>query len=633
MANKPDNPFKFWEELKRRKVVRVIIGYLASSYVILELTSIVAEPWGLPDWTINFVSILLIIGFFVTVIISWIFDVTPDGIKKTESAKVIKLKETISAPVKRKLRVSDVIIGILLVVVLILVYPKIFNKDKFRGIRDEDGRISVAVMPIRNLTNDTLFNFYQEAIQDELINDLTSSKELNVRQFSTVYGFIQSKGNVEYASLSPEVGLNISKQLNAKVTIIGSIVPARDNYRLNIQLINTETQDAIESFQVEGDDLIEMEDSISVLLMDYLITMVLGEGIDHDVRTMITTQNSEAYRYYIEGIKHSFNNKFLYAISSFEKSIKHDSTFAVALFGLSVTNYELGNKFKADSIFNIAYQYIDNLPEYHRITMEGFKLRLEKDLYGGINYYHQLIELDPESRVTWNFLGDAYLRVQNYEKCIEAYERYIELDNKWGPWGKFFWPYVELGLAYHELGNHDRENELYEMAYKISSDPVITQYQLMCSLSQGNISSSNKYKNQLITILKESGVYTEDLLNSGLGDLYSYAGIQDSAEYYLRWSFDLNPQSYSSKRDLATFLVTNDINSSESIELINDLYTNHSNWFTRYLKGLSLHLNSNEEEALELLKESWDERPKYDHDHFLKIKEVEQALAKQNREQ
>ena len=59
MPEKSDNPFQFWQELKRRKVVRVIIGYLAAGYVILELTSIIADPFGLPGWTIKLVFILL----------------------------------------------------------------------------------------------------------------------------------------------------------------------------------------------------------------------------------------------------------------------------------------------------------------------------------------------------------------------------------------------------------------------------------------------------------------------------------------------------------------------------------------------------------------------------------------------
>ena len=108
-----DNPFKFWEELKRRKVIRVIIGYLAAAYVILELTTMIAEPLGLPEWTTRLVIILLCIGFVIASLISWIYDLTPEGVVKTRSRKSAKAKLPM-ATAKRKLQGSDIIIVVLL---------------------------------------------------------------------------------------------------------------------------------------------------------------------------------------------------------------------------------------------------------------------------------------------------------------------------------------------------------------------------------------------------------------------------------------------------------------------------------------------------------------------------------------
>ena len=78
MQNKiTEKQHNFWQELKRRKVIRVIIGYAAAAYVLLELTSIVAEPLGLPVWTINPVLVLLCIGFIISVVVSWLYDSRP----------------------------------------------------------------------------------------------------------------------------------------------------------------------------------------------------------------------------------------------------------------------------------------------------------------------------------------------------------------------------------------------------------------------------------------------------------------------------------------------------------------------------------------------------------------------------
>ena len=118
---------QFWSELKRRKVFRVIAMYAATAFIIMEAGDIMLPRLGLPDWTVTFIIVLLIIGFPIAIILSWIFDITPEGVKKTESIEVVKEQEPPSAPAKRRQKASDVIIVVLIVVVGILVYPKIFK--------------------------------------------------------------------------------------------------------------------------------------------------------------------------------------------------------------------------------------------------------------------------------------------------------------------------------------------------------------------------------------------------------------------------------------------------------------------------------------------------------------------------
>jgi hypothetical protein len=90
----------FWQELKCRKVVRVITVYAAAAFVILELVSIIVEPLKLPEWLLPVVIVLLCVGFIITVIVSWIYDIHPEGgIVKTEPVHKVKEEEkpTLSA--------------------------------------------------------------------------------------------------------------------------------------------------------------------------------------------------------------------------------------------------------------------------------------------------------------------------------------------------------------------------------------------------------------------------------------------------------------------------------------------------------------------------------------------------------
>ena len=141
MGSDPNKLTQFWQELKRRKVFRVMAMYAATAFIIIEAGDIILPRLGLPDWTVTFIIVLLIIGFAISLILSWIFDLTPQGVKKTESIEEAKKLEATSIPAKRKIKLSDVIIVTLIVLVGFLVYPKIFNKDKFEGIRDPDGKI------------------------------------------------------------------------------------------------------------------------------------------------------------------------------------------------------------------------------------------------------------------------------------------------------------------------------------------------------------------------------------------------------------------------------------------------------------------------------------------------------------
>ena len=112
---------QFWNELKRRKVFRVVAMYAATAFIILEVVDIVLPRLGLPDWTVTFVIILLIIGFPITVILSWIFDITPEGILKTGSIKEEKKKGIPTQPGKRIFTSNNVVIAILFVVFLFCV--------------------------------------------------------------------------------------------------------------------------------------------------------------------------------------------------------------------------------------------------------------------------------------------------------------------------------------------------------------------------------------------------------------------------------------------------------------------------------------------------------------------------------
>ena len=634
MPEKPDNPSSFWQELKRRKVVRVIIGYLASSYVLLELISIISEPFRLPEWTLRFVFIILCIGFVITVIISWIYDFTPKGIKKTESAKVIKLKDPLSAPVKRKLRVSDGIIVILLTAVVILAYPKIFKKDKFKDIINKEGKISVAVMPFRNLTNDTIWNVWQEGITYDLINTLSNTRELYVPSFQTMHDIIYATNKTNYTSLTSSFARDLSQKLNASVFITGSIVKSGDKFRINAQLVKTETGNIYKNFQIDGNsesDILNVTDSLSQLIRNYLQIEVLSR--DNELKSYISTKNPEAYRYLMIGIKQFYAEDWKSAIESFIKVSEIDSSMILHYATLIAAYNNSGQYEKGRQVFNKLYEHVDDedLSDFDRLIIKIRKAHIDKNQTDHIKYSKLLVELDPQLRNNWYNLGWTYNKYGQYEKAISAFEKVLDLDRQLGvPW-EWIPTYTFLGRAYHKVGNHESEKEIYEIGLEIDPEAHdIISLQAICALSLGDTTEASGYLTRYCNLMKEKGRADHEILNR-LGNIYWNADISEKAEHYYREALELEPDNNIYKSNLARLLIEEDINIVIGLELVNQLLLLRPDYYAyQYTKAIGLYKTGRLKEALSLFEDSWDRRPSYYHEHYLLIQEVKQALAKQN---
>lgn len=129
MSKKASKFHLFWQELNRRKVLKAATMYAATAFIITEASDIVLPRLGLPDLTVTILIIILIVGFPIALILSWIFDVTPKGVEKT--GKLEAEDESAASPVKlvQLLSISNIIIAVLLIVVCVLLYPRVFSKD------------------------------------------------------------------------------------------------------------------------------------------------------------------------------------------------------------------------------------------------------------------------------------------------------------------------------------------------------------------------------------------------------------------------------------------------------------------------------------------------------------------------
>jgi len=434
MADKSDNPFQFWQELKRRKVIRVIPVYAAASFVLLELVDIIAEPLRLPDWTINLVLVLLGIGFIISIILSWVYDITPEGVKKTESAKVAKQKETSPEPVKRKLRVGDVIIAVLVVVVVILAYPKIFKKDK---IADQEK--SIAVLPFINDSPDNENMYFINGIMEEILNNLQKISDLRVISRTSVE---------QYRGPDKPTIPDIVKELNVNFIVEGSGQKYGNKYRIRVQLLNASNEESHlwgESYEQEikeTEDIFTVQSQIAQSIAAELQAVITPE--EKQLIEKIPTTNLTAHDYYLKGIQAYYDywqkadlGLVQESIGYFRKSLEHDPDYSLAYTGLGRAYWMLGH-------------YAPNRSSYHwEESIRLFKKAISLDPGNGWAYSELGL-------VQNNWVWDSTASRKSFEKALElapnrqdVYDHYVHLESRLGNCSKLTSLLKEIGQRFN----------------------------------------------------------------------------------------------------------------------------------------------------------------------------------------
>ena len=175
MSGNPNRLIKFWQELKRRNVIRVIAVYAGAAFVIIELINNITEPLRLPEWSPTFVIVLLSIGFPIVIIFSWIYDIHPEeGMVKTEPSDQLKEKEVPKS--SNGWRIASYISFVVIMGLIVLNIIPRSRKEALSEILDK----SIAVLPFINDSQDQENEHLINGIMEDLLINLQSIKDLRV---------------------------------------------------------------------------------------------------------------------------------------------------------------------------------------------------------------------------------------------------------------------------------------------------------------------------------------------------------------------------------------------------------------------------------------------------------------------
>jgi TolB-like protein len=291
----------FFDELKRRKVFRVAIGYVVGAWVIAQVADLVADTFNAPDWVMQMIVTLLIVGLPVSLLLSWAFDLTSDGLRRTESGDI---EGTLVVGNRSILAVVGGLF-VVLAVVFYLAWP--------RGDR------SVAVLPFDDVSPGGDQAYLGTGIADELRLELQRLDGLRVA------------GRTSSNAYAQEGGTEIGEKLNVETILEGSVRKEGDNIRITVQLTNAADGFAIwsQSYNRELREIFEMQEEIATKVAGRLGVSLGVGGVNAFYGA--GTRNIEAYEAYLQApVKLGAPGKNEEAISLLERAIRLDPNYGAA---------------------------------------------------------------------------------------------------------------------------------------------------------------------------------------------------------------------------------------------------------------------------------------------------------------
>src|SRR6266851_450451 len=413
----------FFAELKRRNVYKVAIAYAVVAWLLMQVATQVFPFLEIPNWAIRLVIMLIVIGFPIALVIAWAFELTPEGLKRTESADELPKK----AP-RNRAWIYVVIVGGAISVSLFF-FGRYTATSKQSGLTELPAK-SIAVLPFENLSEEKGNAYFAEGIQDEILARLSKIADLKV---------ISRTSTQKYKS-APDNLREIAKQLGVTNILEGSVQKSANQVRVTVQLIN-----ALNDTHLWGDtydrkltDIFAVESDIATTIADTLQAKL--SGAEKQLITARPTSDLTAYELYLKGRslwgKRSGDN-IPKAIAFYEQAIARDPNYALAYAGLgeayailpaytATAPQDAYPKAKAAAVK--ALQLDDKLAEAH--TALAFILCIgDLDMAGSISEFQRAIALNPNYATAHHWYGNGpLLALGRFDEAIAEGKRAIELD-------------------------------------------------------------------------------------------------------------------------------------------------------------------------------------------------------------
>jgi TolB-like protein len=392
-------------ELKRRNVFRVGIAYIVVAWLLLQVADVVLNNITAPGWVFQAIMLVMGLGFPITLIFAWAFEMTPEGIKKE---KDVDRNQSITPTTGRKLDYT--IIALLVLALGYFIWESRFESDSGTAIPADEvtgeesvdattsDEMSIAVLPFVNMSADADNEYFSDGISEELLNVMVRVNSLTVASRTSSFAY---KGkDLAVKQIASELGVNHILE--------GSVRKAGNTVRITAQLIDTATDRHLwsETYERELDDIFDIQEEISNAIVDAL-KIALNVDETHALeRVQRPTDNAEAYELYLQG-RHLWRTRqeanIREGITLFKRAIELDPKYAKAYEALSVATLVL--------------------PAW------SDEIRSEA-LVKGLPYAQKALQLDPTLAEAHAVMAEIYSENHQWAEMMDAYEAAIAHEPK-----------------------------------------------------------------------------------------------------------------------------------------------------------------------------------------------------------
>ena len=462
----PNKLSQFWQDLKRRNVVRVVTVYAASAFVILELVDIITEPFGLPDWTLKFVVVILTVGLIVAIILSWIYDIHPEGgIVKTKPARKVKPEEIPKS--SNSWKIASYISFVVIVGLIVLNIIPRSGQSKVEQFLDK----SIAVLPFINDSPEETEMYFINGTMESILDNLCKIKDLRVVSRTSVE---QYRDNLKPVPV-------VAKEMNVSYILEGSGLKNGNNIRLTIQLIDALNDRHLwsETYDRNTSEIFGLQSEIAQLVAGEIKAVITPDEKTRIEKT--PTSDLVAYGYYQRGYEEEtkwWTNRDTLALHRaeelFMKALERDPTYARAYaqmawvcFGKHSSMKDYMSEEFGDSLLtyaNMALQFDNQLAEAYDV--KGNYYNITGDWEKAKESWNRAIEFNPNYWDTYWSLGDYYSGREKADSAILYYTRASSL-NRGSSLPLFL---RSMGSIYAVYGFEGKAKENYRQAFELEGD-------------------------------------------------------------------------------------------------------------------------------------------------------------------